>query len=226
MLPTLTTPTPPAPSPPYPTPIGQVFQGCPPEGKRGDGALNFLKNRVDAAVGHTPVSLPWLSALPYPKAIARVPRAEWTIEEEVAVAQWEGMPISVEGYIVGDKHSGPESCNCGGAGGFDYHLYLAMDPGEPKALSVVCELGPRVVAQHPEWTPRIVAGLVATGRYVRLSGWLMMDQEHVDQVNVYRATPWEIHPVTVIEVWSRGQWRTPAPWWHPLRKFVKALVGK
>ena len=41
---------------------------------------------------------------------------------------------------------------------------------------------------------------------VRISGWLMLDPEHPDQVGKTRGTIWEIHPIMQIEVNQNGQW--------------------
>jgi hypothetical protein len=42
---------------------------------------------------------------------------------------------------------------------------------------------------------------------VRISGWILLDPEHPDQVGKTRATIWEIHPVMKIEVSTGGMWR-------------------
>jgi hypothetical protein len=39
---------------------------------------------------------------------------------------------------------------------------------------------------------------------VRISGWLMMDPEHPDQIGNTRGTIWEIHPIMQIEVQESG----------------------
>jgi len=41
---------------------------------------------------------------------------------------------------------------------------------------------------------------------VRISGWLMMDPQHPDQVGNSRVTIWEIHPITRIEVFRDSWW--------------------
>jgi hypothetical protein len=48
--------------------------------------------------------------------------------------------------------------------------------------------------------------LVDTNTQVRISGWLLFDLEHVNVVGKQRATAWEIHPITRIEVKQNGQW--------------------
>jgi len=41
---------------------------------------------------------------------------------------------------------------------------------------------------------------------VRISGWLLYDYEHVSVIGSQRASVWEIHPITKIEVKWNGQW--------------------
>ena len=41
---------------------------------------------------------------------------------------------------------------------------------------------------------------------VRVSGWLMFDQEHLDKIGTRRLTAWEIHPITKIEIQRLGLW--------------------
>jgi hypothetical protein len=41
---------------------------------------------------------------------------------------------------------------------------------------------------------------------VRVSGWVLMDQEHPDQLGKTRGTLWEIHPVMQFEVQQGNQW--------------------
>jgi len=41
---------------------------------------------------------------------------------------------------------------------------------------------------------------------VRVSGWLLLDQEHPDQVGRTRGTIWEVHPIMRFEVQRGGRW--------------------
>jgi hypothetical protein len=41
---------------------------------------------------------------------------------------------------------------------------------------------------------------------LRISGWLLYDYEHVPVIGIQRASVWEIHPITKIEVKKKGQW--------------------
>ncbi len=72
---------------------------------------------------------------------------------------------------------------------------------------MVVEITPRLRAQHPSWSRKNLNRLVQQQTRARVSGWLLLDQEHPDQVGKTRATLWEIHPVLRIEVWTGGTWR-------------------
>jgi hypothetical protein len=194
--------------------MDNIFHGCPPEGDGGDPDQNRLKNRIDTPLAYEQMLIGDVLALPWPKGIERRPRAHWKAEDLAAVHLIEGQGINLVGFLVGDKFSGPESCNCHSVTDRDYHLYLAplkeaIDPAT-RAKSVVCEVSPRVLAMHPQWDMRALARAVKAQRAVRISGWLMLDPEHPDQVGKTRGTIWEIHPITAIEL--RGRDRK----WYPL----------
>jgi hypothetical protein len=40
---------------------------------------------------------------------------------------------------------------------------------------------------------------------VRITGWLFLDNDHPTDLDRQRATLWEIHPVTRIDVWKTEQ---------------------
>ena len=73
--------------------------------------------------------------------------------------------------------------------------------------AVVIEVSPRLREQHPEWTTTALGPLVGTTTQVRISGWLMLDQEHPEQIHKTRGTLWEIHPITKIETSLGGGWQ-------------------
>lgn len=55
------------------------------------------------------------------------------------------------------------------------------------------------------WTDAKLKDLVTQKCHVRISGWLMWDQEHPEQIGNHRATLWEIHPIHLIEFEQNGQ---------------------
>ena len=135
-------------------------------------------------------------------------RAEWNEVNSVTVAVNEGLPVAVEGYFVAAKQEGPEATNCHGADATfrDWHLWLAATPGKDRRRSVVVETTPAVRARHPEWTLTDMRRLIRDSSFVRVSGWLMLDEDHPEQLGKTRGTLWEIHPVMRIEVQRAGQW--------------------
>lgn len=189
---------------PYPTPQEETFQGCPPQGDGGDSQLNLLKNRIDSAAWQ-PTSLPSLLSLTWPQGIEKARRGTWSTTDAQTIAQNEGRPVQAEGYVLMIRHEGPESPNCHDAVQRDYHVWLAASASESRADAMVVELTPRVVALNPNWGTSTQM-LRLAGHHVRVSGWLLMDQEHPEQLHKTRGTLWEIHPVMQIEVDQDGAW--------------------
>jgi hypothetical protein len=190
-----------------PQPRQITFQGCPPEGDGGDPELNRLKNRVDEG-DYQPVSFESIADLPWPKSIERRDHDNWSAGVREEVARHEGTPVAVEGFVAGAKESGPESCNCHGADRElrDWHVWLAPSPGDDRTRSIVVETTPRVRVNHPGWTLKKLKAITRAGERVRISGWLMLDPEHPEQLGKTRGTLWEIHPVMRIEVREGGRW--------------------
>jgi len=188
-----------------PQPPPTVYQGCPATGDGGDAQLNTRKNRIDAAPWY-PVAISSILSLAWPKSIEQKPRAGWSSTDTAQISQYEGIPVQIEGWLAGAKQQGPESCNCHSANDTDNHLWVVDSPDNTRAQSVVAEVTPRVRALHPGWAFSRIQKLV-TGRVkVRISGWLLMDQEHPDQVGKTRGTIWEIHPIVAFDVQGPNGW--------------------
>jgi hypothetical protein len=192
-----------------PTPKEITFRGCPPDGDGGDPQLNLLKNRVDEG-DYVPAEFAAVEKLQWPRSVERLPRHRWSSDDAASVARYEGIPLSIEGYLAGAREQGPESTNCHGADPamLDFHLWLVGSPDEDRSASIVVEATPRVRASHAEWGLEVIEDLVQDKDKVRISGWLMLDPEHPDQVGRTRGTLWEIHPIMRIEVNRRGVWAT------------------
>lgn len=193
--------------PQKPQPQEITFKGCPPEGDGSDPELNRLKNRVDEGT-YVPVELDAVLNLPWPKTIERTTRAKWSSSDNVAVHKYEGIPISIEGYVFDAQLQGTEATNCHGADAEfrDHHVWLIKSPGDDRARSIVVETTPRVRANHPTWTTSALDQIAKNKERARISGWLMLDPEHPDQVGKTRGTIWEIHPIMMIEVQRGGTW--------------------
>jgi hypothetical protein len=190
-----------------PQPKQITFDGCPPEGDGGDPELNLLKNRVDEG-NYVPVSFDSLTLLTWPKSVEQRDMANWPPESRAFIAQYEGIPVKVEGYVVNVRESGPESANCNRTGGgyVGWHIFFTKNPRDDRSQAVIAEATPRVRFNH-KWTMDLMRMLIVNDHLpVRISGWLFFDPEHPDEVGKTRTTLWEIRPVLQIEVFQNGRW--------------------
>jgi len=197
-----------------PTPTFAGFRECPVDGDGGDRDMNRLKNRADSAT-FVPVPLELLVALPWPEDVERRDRDNWRPEDVAEVRRYEGAPVSVVGYVADARTSGPESVNCHGAENAyrDWHVWIGAAPGTDRTRSLVVEPTPQTRARHQEWTLTKLRAAGRAGAPVRVSGWLLLDAEHPEQIGRTRGTIWEIHPVLAFEV------RDAAGRWVPLDRY-------
>jgi hypothetical protein len=154
---------------------------CPPAGDARDSAhaaLNRLKNRASAP------TVPYALAT-FPEFIG-LPKS-WPIGIPI-----EEVGIALDGYVIKVKHSGPESCECHDARPAmrDWHIYLG-----PRANAALSEC---VIAEITRYWPQVNPPKV--GQHVRVSGWAFDDVQHQHGAEKWRATEFEIHPVTAIQV--------------------------
>lgn len=123
----------------------------------------------------------------------------------------------VTGYVYNVKVGGVESCNCRTKDRdfMDTHIELTVsrDKTSPQ-YRVIAEVTPRLRAimadKGVDWsTTTLKKALV--GHTVKIGGWLLYDGEHSTEDfaddpgdsrggNNWRATGWEIHPITYIKV--------------------------
>ena len=192
-----------------PKPVEISYQGCPGEGDGGDPVLNRLKNRVDEGT-YLPVQFDAVVTLKWPPDTERKRHDSWSARDQADVGRFEGIPLAVEGYLEGAKEEGPESPNCHGADleQHDFHIWLTRTAGEDRTKSIVVETTPRVRPKHPGWRVDVLQRVAQQRARVRVSGWLMYDPEHPEQLNQTRGTLWEVHPITQIEVQQQGRWVT------------------
>lgn len=186
------------------TPSAGSFQGCPPKGVGGDPDLNVLKNRA-AQVGHPePMTVAQINALP--PGVVKVNRAAWPQATKTKISPYEQKGVVATGYLKGVRQEGKEATNCDLPSLNDYHLWLVDSAADSKSKSSVVEITPRWRASNPGWKLSVLTRLVNQGAKFRITGWLMFDQDHPEQVGKTRAGLWEIHPITKIEVFSGGKW--------------------
>jgi hypothetical protein len=118
---------------------------------------------------------------------------------------------AVEGYVVGVAPGGVEAANCYSLTRRDTHVYVALRPDAPQREAVVAEVTPRVrewaAVEGDDWSEESLRRRLM-GRRCRVEGWLLYDTEHDGEAENtapgralnWRATAWEIHPVTRVEV--------------------------
>jgi hypothetical protein len=183
------------------------FHGCPNEGMTRSGktpappmqALNLLKNRFTAP---TPADLDSRATL---DALLAPGDDTGRFDEKRGAV--------IVGFVTDVQVGGEETTNCDAVSLVyrDTHIRIALSAGAPENQRVVVEVTPRwreaMQAAGVDWsTPGLARALV--GRSVRVRGWLLFDSEHAKQSentnpggsNNWRATAWEIHPVTALEV--------------------------
>ena len=183
------------------------FAGCPVEGDGGDRALNRLKNR-EAARSLQEIQFDSVLGLPVPGEIRGRYRSRWPRRVTTEVASTERRAVRVEAYVARARLSGPESTNCHGdaAAYRDFHIWLTGAPTGDRTRSVIAEMTPRLRARHRGWELNRLTDVSRRRERVRVGGWLLLDQEHPEQVGRTRGTIWEIHPVTSFEVFRGGRW--------------------
>jgi hypothetical protein len=117
----------------------------------------------------------------------------------------------VEGYVVEVVEGGMEAANCYSHDERDVHIHVAARADAPRTEWVVLEVTPRARRWAVEWGWDWRAAALRkelVGRRCRFEGWLLFDREHADESENtapgargnWRATAWELHPVTSIEV--------------------------
>ncbi|CAN5820786.1 hypothetical protein BH20ACI3_BH20ACI3_10630 [soil metagenome] len=125
-------------------------------------------------------------------------------------ARWSASRAArIEGYVVAVAAARTELANC--YCGRDTHIHIAPRPNAPPQEHVVLETTPRMEswARHQGWDwSEETLKRELLGRWVRFEGWLFFDLHHADESENaapgtpfnWRATAWEVHPVTKIEV--------------------------
>lgn len=182
-----------------------IERDCPPEGSATTERKmesNRLKNRAEIPAPEDIDPLVSLDAL----------RADGDDRDRWSTAR-AGV---IEGYIRKAASTGPESCNCRKSAKrlTDMHMDVVADEHD-SVLPVVVEITPihRLLHEHhglEDWSSRVVRDKYLNKR-VRITGWLFYDTDHEDGAentdpgdgggeNNWRATAWELHPVTNIEL--------------------------
>ncbi|HJY82921.1 MAG TPA: hypothetical protein VKK81_17785 [Candidatus Binatia bacterium] len=173
---------------------------CGPTGKTNDEnkkTLNKNKNRTDIPSDEAYITIGWTALRDLPSDRS---------------ADLQGAPVSVEGFLVHrvkvENEGKGESTNCGllEDDEVDWHMYLSDTAGlDDISQAVIVETTPRARPLH-KWKKPDLDKIVNKNRLVRISGWLLYDFEHTKVIGSQRASVWEVHPITKIEVKNNGQW--------------------
>lgn len=193
---------------PEPTSTDFTAEGitCGPTGDGGDSITNARKDRTDVPTAYHLVSFQAIDGLAFP--VAPKSRMSWSQNQLSQIAPFEGAAVALTAYLDRVKVEGPESCNCHmkQRPDVDWHMWVTAHQGEFKKDAIVVETTPRIRKDHLNWTTAALKPFVQSENEVRISGWLMFDPEHREQLGKFRNTLWEIHPITRIEVFKDGGW--------------------
>lgn len=187
---------------------------CPSAGLGGDSELNRLKNRLVP-----PDSLRELTAAAFladypPDMHTPKEHDEFTRAQRDSIEPREAQGLALTGYLVAVVRAFPELSNCLDPEDEDWHLNLYPSPppaGAPEdsliAGSIITEITPKWQDMRKgAWDFDTLQAWARRHAQVRISGWVMYDPEHPDHLGRLRATLWEIHPVTAVEVGNAGAW--------------------
>jgi len=117
----------------------------------------------------------------------------------------------VEGYVVAVKDGSVESSNCYSLLRRDTHIGVALSKDAPPRERVEIEVTPRMrqwaKGQGLDWSTGALASELV-GHWCQFEGWLMFDTGHDEEsentnragIRNWRATAWELHPVTSIKI--------------------------
>jgi hypothetical protein len=117
----------------------------------------------------------------------------------------------IQGQVIDVAHAGPEATNCYNPCRRDIHVLIATRKEAAKTEQVVLEVTPNLrdlAAQHGiDWSEATLHAQLI-GHWCEFEGWLYFDVDHDEESeNIkpqrprnWRATAWEIHPITKITV--------------------------
>lgn len=117
----------------------------------------------------------------------------------------------VQGLVIDVAYAGSEAANCFHPCRRDIHILITTRPGAPKNEHVVAEVTPKLgdwaAARGIDWSEQTLQAQLV-GHWCEFEGWLYFDAGHAEESeNIapgnpenWRATAWEVHPITKITV--------------------------
>ncbi len=182
---------------------GNEINGCDVHGSarpdRPEYKLNEYKNRY---------------AFPKPEDFA----SGITLEQLMQSGSEHDFPVEkavdLSGYVFSVKIGGVETCNCKTKDEAYRDTHIELTPDDQHTgpeYRLIVEVTPRVRAlmgaKGTDWSTEELKKLLP-GHHINVTGWLFYDEEHKSQSfatkprgeHNWRASCWEIHPVTDIKV--------------------------
>jgi len=113
----------------------------------------------------------------------------------------------IQGQVIDVAYAGIEATNCFSPCRRDIHILVAKQKDAAKNEQVVVEVTPNLQQQGIDWTEQTLQGQLV-GHWCEFEGWLYFDAGHAEESentaphnpSNWRATAWELHPVTKITV--------------------------
>lgn len=117
----------------------------------------------------------------------------------------------IQGQVIDVAYAGTEAANCFMPSRRDIHILIATRDGAAKNEHVVMEVTPQfqswAVQQGMDWSEETLQAQLV-GHWCEFEGWLYFDVGHAEEAentapgnrSNWRATGWEIHPITKITV--------------------------
>ena len=117
----------------------------------------------------------------------------------------------IHGLVIDVSYARPEATNCYVPSRRDIHIHIAQRKDPKKSEQVVVEVTPQfqewAAQQGMDWSEQTLHSQLV-GRWCEFEGWLYYDVGHDEESENtapnnpenWRATAWEIHPITKITV--------------------------
>lgn len=122
-----------------------------------------------------------------------------------------GRAARIQGRVIDVEYAGTEAANCFNPSRRDIHILIATREHAAKNEHVVLEVTPKLkdwaAQQGIDWSEQTLQAQLI-GHWVEFEGWLYFDVGHAEESentapnnpSNWRATAWEIHPITKITV--------------------------
>ena len=127
-------------------------------------------------------------------------------------ARWSNdRAARIQGYVIDVAYARPEATNCFSPCRRDIHIVISTRKDAPKTEQAIVEVTPNLrdwaSGQGIDWSEETLQQQLV-GHWCEFEGWLYFDLGHGEEAENttpnrsgnWRATAWEIHPVTKITV--------------------------